>query len=100
MLYNTKMTLFNTISHITLYNHHETPSRNLYNTAQTPHLFLLFRKSMDEPEVPDDWKCAVSPIYKKGNISSTENYCPVSLTSLIYTVSQKKETLYSCPYLC
>ena len=47
-------------------------------------LFLLFRKSLDEGVVPEDWKESnVSPIYKKGNRSHAENYRPVSLTSVI-----------------
>jgi len=45
-------------------------------------LFLLFKKSLNEASVPDDWKCAnVTPIFKKGNRNAAENYRPVSLTS-------------------
>ena len=47
-------------------------------------LYLLFRKSLDESSVPDDWKCAdVSPVFKKGNRNKVENYRPISLTSQI-----------------
>jgi len=47
-------------------------------------LYLLFRNSLDEASVPDDWKCAdVSPVFKKGNRSQVENYRPISLTSQI-----------------
>ena len=47
-------------------------------------LLLLFRKSLQELSVPDDWKKAnVSPIFKNGNRQSLENYRPVSLTSQI-----------------
>ena len=47
-------------------------------------LLLLFRNSLQELSVPDDWKKAnVSPIFKKGNRQSLENYRPVSLTSQI-----------------
>jgi len=47
-------------------------------------LYLLFRKSLDESCVPDDWKCAdVSPVYKKGNRNKVENYRPISLTSQV-----------------
>jgi len=47
-------------------------------------LFILFRKSLDDASVPDDWKCAnVCPIFKKGNRNLAENYRPVSLTSQI-----------------
>ena len=47
-------------------------------------LLLLFRKSLNESSVPNDWKQAnVTPIFKKGFRSSVEiqNYRPVSLTS-------------------
>ena len=46
-------------------------------------LTLLFRKSMAEARIPDDWREAhVTPIYKeKGKKSETGNYRPVSLTS-------------------
>ena len=47
-------------------------------------LYLLFRKSLDESVIPDDWKQGlVTPIHKKGNRNSAENYRPVSLTSQI-----------------
>jgi len=47
-------------------------------------LYLLFRKSLDDSSVPDDWKRAdVSPIFKKGNRNKVENYRPISLTSQI-----------------
>jgi len=47
-------------------------------------LFLLFCKSLDEDAVPNDWKESnVSPVYKKGDRSHSENYRPVSLTSVI-----------------
>jgi len=47
-------------------------------------LYLLFRKSLDESSVPADWKQGlVTPIHKKGNRNSAENYRPVSLTSQI-----------------
>ena len=50
-------------------------------------LYLLFRKSLDEGVVPQDWKCAnITPIYKKGSRSRAENYRPVSLTSQISKV--------------
>ena len=46
-------------------------------------LTLLFRKVVEETEVPEDWKQAnVTPI-KSGSKSKTSNYRPVSLTSQI-----------------
>jgi len=47
-------------------------------------LTLLFRKAVEETEVPEDCKQAnVTPIFKSGNKSKTSNYKPVSLTSQI-----------------
>ena len=47
-------------------------------------LYLLFRKSLDESCVPNDWKCAdVSPVNKKGIRNKVENYRPISLTSQV-----------------
>ena len=46
-------------------------------------LFLIFKKSIAEETIPDDWKRAkVVPIYKKGSKTSAGNYRPVSLTSI------------------
>jgi hypothetical protein len=48
-----------------------------------PALVLIFRKSIQNGEVPEDWKCAnVTPIFKKGSKSDPGNYRPVSLTSV------------------
>jgi len=47
-------------------------------------LLLLFRKSLNESSVPNDWKQTnVTPIFKKSSRSSVENYRPVSLTSQV-----------------
>ena len=46
-------------------------------------LHIVFRKSLDEECLPEDWKLArVVPIYKKGARKSPGNYRPVSLTSI------------------
>ena len=43
----------------------------------------IFNRSLNEGEVPEDWKTAtVTPIYKKGAKSNPGNYRPFSLTSL------------------
>jgi hypothetical protein len=48
-----------------------------------PALVLIFRRSIQHGEVPDDWKQAnVTPIFKKGAKSDPGNYRPVSLTSV------------------
>jgi len=47
-------------------------------------LYILFRKSLDESVVPEDWKEAiVTPIFKQRSHNRAENYRPVSLTSLV-----------------
>ena len=61
-------------------------------------LSCIFTKSMAQGTVPEDWKTAhVTPIFKKGQKSSTTNYRPVSLTSVPGKVMEKviKETLMS-----
>ena len=46
-------------------------------------LSLIFMKSMQSGVVPQDWRDAnVTPIFKKGSKHSTDNYRPVSLTSI------------------
>ena len=46
-------------------------------------LRLLYKRSLDKNEIPEDWKKAnVSPIFKKGDRSSVVNYGPISLTSM------------------
>ena len=64
-------------------NIHSTMLKNLHSELKKP-LYLLFRKSLDEGTVPNDWKMAnVSPIHKKGNKKLTSNFRPVSLTSMV-----------------
>ena len=47
-------------------------------------LKILFQKSMDDGEIPDEWRDAeVTPIFKKGNKADPANYQPVSLTVII-----------------
>ena len=46
-------------------------------------LYLIFKKSIESGTVPHDFKNAnVTPIFKKGNRSSPENFRPVSITSV------------------
>ena len=64
--------------------------RELASVLKIP-LFMPFRKSLDKGQLHLQWKCAhVSPIFKKGSRSSTCNYRPVSLTSV---VCKQMETL-------
>ena len=47
-------------------------------------LSILFRKSLNERRIPDEWRYAnVTPIFKKGPKSEPGNYRPVSPTSAI-----------------
>ena len=46
-------------------------------------LTILFRKSMEDARIPDEWRDAiVTPIFKKGKKTEPGNYRPVSLTSV------------------
>ena len=48
-----------------------------------PVLAMICRKSMDQGQVPEEWRTAtVIPIFKKGAKSSPGNYHPVSLTCI------------------
>ena len=52
-------------------------------THLAPAVTLLFQKSLDTGVLPKDWTDAnVTPIFKKGERQSAENYRPVSLTSV------------------
>jgi len=48
-------------------------------------LTIIFRKSLDQGVIPEDWRIAnVSPIFKKeGSRGKASNYRPVSLTSQV-----------------
>jgi len=50
-------------------------------------LWIIFRKSLDQGIVPEDWRRAnISPLFKNGNRNRAENYRPVSLTSQVCKV--------------
>jgi len=58
----------------------------LKESAETlcEYLACLFSKSLATGRLPNDWKSAiVVPLHKKGSKKKTENYRPVSLTSII-----------------
>ena len=51
---------------------------------------MLFRKSLQEGILPQEWKIAhISPIFKKGSKSAVNNYRPVSLTSILCKIMEK-----------
>jgi len=53
-------------------------------------LYLLFRKSLNEGSLPQDWKDGyVTPIFKKVLKCQVDNYRPDSLTSVICKVMEK-----------
>ena len=55
-----------------------------------PVLLVLFRKSMDEGKVPNQWKEAnIVPIHKGGLKARMSNFRPVALTSVISKVFEK-----------
>ena len=48
-----------------------------------PLLLLIYRKSLQTSEVPEDWRKAnVTPVFKTGQRYQAENYRPISLTSV------------------
>ena len=58
------------------------PSRLLKETAAeiAPALTLLFQSSLQQGEVPEDWKLAnVTHLFKKGDKNNASNYMPISL---------------------
>ena len=64
----------------------EIPARmlqELINHISSP-LVQIFRKSLQQGQLPSDWKLAyISAIFKKGNRHQAVNYCPISLTSVV-----------------
>jgi len=64
----------------------------LKRCAQSLHLPLtsLFNHSLNEGQVPADWKCGIiAPIYKSGNRSDVSNYRPVTLLPTISKVLER-----------
>ena len=53
-------------------------------------LTILFRESNKQGKIPNSWRFAnISPIFKKGHISLSSNYRPISLTSVISKILER-----------
>ena len=53
-------------------------------------LAFLFNRSIQSGKVPQDWRDAnVTPLFKKGNRTSPNNYRPVSLTSQVVKILER-----------
>ena len=53
-------------------------------------LTKLFRQSLDEAKLPEDWKKAnVTPLFKSGEKKLPENYRPISLTSVVCKLMER-----------
>jgi hypothetical protein len=62
--------------------------KNCQTTLAYP-LSLIMQKSFETSRLPQDWKIAVvAPIYKKGDKFDSNNYRPISLTSLVVKVME------------
>ena len=75
------------------------PARILKELADeiAPLLTIIFNKSLEQGEVPTDWRKAnVTAIYKKGNKYEPSNYRPVSLTSLCCKLQEHILSATSC----
>ena len=64
--------------------------RELAGSLSEP-LCALFNKSLSSGVLPDEWKVAlISPIYKGGDKQRPENYRPISLTSVVVKLLERK----------
>ena len=55
-----------------------------------PTLHQIYRKSLDEGEVPEEWKDAeIIPIHKGGSKAVMANFRPVALTSVVCKIFEK-----------
>lgn len=69
----------------------------LQNTIAEP-LSIIYKTSLKTGVVPADWReTGISPLFKKGKKCETQNYRPVSMTSLISKIIESiiKDTITS-----
>ena len=77
-------------------------SRILVELAKSvaPSLSVLFQNSYDTGIVPSDWKRAnITPIYKKDDKKDPENYCLVSLISILCKIMESIIKYHFLKYL-
>ena len=81
----------------------KSPEQDLFNArilekiAETimPVLSIIFKTSSETGRLPSNWKeASISTIYKKRDKNDPENYCPITLASIICKImeSLSKET--------
>ncbi|CAB4018309.1 Hypothetical predicted protein [Paramuricea clavata] len=54
-----------------------------------PSLSALFNRSLDSGSLPEEWKLANIPVFKKGDKSFVENYRPISLLCVVSKVFER-----------
>ena len=70
-------------------NYHPKLLLETVNEVKKP-LTDIFNKSLQEGKIPDPWKLAnITPLHKKGPKTSTKNYRPISLTSVVSKLMEK-----------
>ena len=53
-------------------------------------MYQVYRQSLTDGIIPNDWKCAhIIPIFKKGNPQKASQYRPVSLTSVFCKILER-----------
>ena len=80
----------------------EVENRVLRQCAEemAPKLQQIFRKSLDDGEVPEQWKKAhIVPIHKGGSKATMVNFRPVALTSSICKIMEKIVCMAIMSYL-